>query len=47
MDVESQGAPGADIPPKVHFPFTPENFLTFLETKVDSSAKFTDDLFSR
>ena len=33
-------APGADIPPKVHFPFTPEHFLTFLETKVDSSAKF-------
>jgi len=47
MDVQSRGGPGQTFLQKVHFPFSPENFLTFLETKVDSSAKFTDDLFSR
>src|SRR6218665_2249342 len=26
-------APGANIPPKVHFPFSPENFLTFFRNK--------------
>src|SRR6218665_524534 len=47
MDVESRGALGQTLLQKVHFPFrpTPNKFLISLETKVDSSAKFTDDLF--
>ena len=42
MDVESPRGPGADISPKSSL----SNFLTFLETKVDSSAKFTIPIFN-
>jgi len=46
MDVESRGGPGADISPKSSLSIYPRKiFWPFLETKVDSSTKFTDDLF--
>ena len=46
MDVESRGALG-HFSKKVTLHLPQKNFLTFLETKVDSSAKFTDKIFLR
>jgi len=50
MGVESRGGPrGRRFSKRVHFPFTSEKFSAdrFLIKKVNSSTKFSDNLFSR